>query len=348
MKTAIFAHPKETLPEKSLLPNKKELFLKLLDRDIQPLLSFNGEQAFTDNGVEVSELMTEQTTRAFGDVALCDIGVVVNRLDRSFKQEDMRSAWDEAPVPISNENAMRSLVFRKHRVQDEVLEPLGLGMPSLLVESALDAERFMEEHPADQYIVKPTSGTFSKGVERLQASQVMGSLRQPEKLGSVIIQPAFDFTIPMPKSMKPFDRESGDEFEIWARSNATKELRMYGFYDGEKTDVFPVARAMKDGQDHWIFVDPESLPDELAENTKRVLSSAADLTGSRAIYAALDIGYGSISTDKEPGYHVVELNGRMPYMIGYDKHAGVADTLRDMYANQLQTIANSTISRGVE
>jgi hypothetical protein len=202
-------------------------------------------------------------------------------------------------------------------------------------------------HPADHYIVKPTSGTFSKGVERVARNDVMHYVAMSEKLGTIIIQTAFDFTLPMPGSMRSFDNTSKDSFDTWAQSNATKELRMYGFYDGTDTDVFPVGRAMKDGQDHWFFVNPETVPSKLTDDTSNVLSRAAQLTGSRAIYAALDIGYGRVSTDEAPDYHVIELNGRMPYMIGYDKHEGVASILRDKFANQLQKVASQTATRRV-
>lgn len=348
MNTVVFAHTKEKLPQNGLLPNKKELFSKLMDRDIRPVVSYTAENAFNDSGVEVNDLVSEEVTHSVGHIALDEVGVIVNRLDRSFKEDLMPNAWNESHIPISNENTMRSLVFKKHRVQNEVLEPLGLGMPSLLVDSPLGAALFMQKHPVDHYIVKPTSGTFSKGVERLSRDDVLAYISTSEKVGSVIIQPAFDFTHPLPESMQPFDAASKDDFEMWAQSNVTKELRMYGFFDGNKTNVFPVGRAMKDGQDHWFFIDPETVPDKLTYDTERVISRAAHLTGSRAIYAALDIGYGNSRSNEAPDYHVVELNGRMPYMIGYDKHAGVADILRDTYADQLQIVANQTAYRKVE
>lgn len=338
MNTALFAHRSETLPVKTLLPGKMELFNKLEQRGIRPVLSFKAESAFSDSAVETYDLTSETTVQKAGEVALADVGVIVNRLDRSVKRDEMPSTWNDARIPALNENELRSLVFRKHRVQDEVFEPLDLGIPSVLVENIADASVFMELNPSAEYIAKPTSGTFSKGILRLSPDEVIETLNDETKLGKTLLQPAYDFSESLPASFKAYDADAKDGFDTWARSHATKELRMYGFYTPDKTDVFPVGRAMKDGVDHWFFVNPDSIPEKLFTDTRAVLSRAAQLTGSRAIYGAYDVAYGRKDKDSDPEYHAVELNARMPYLVGYDKHAGVADTLRDMKADQIQRI----------
>lgn len=338
MKTVVFAHRGELLPEKTLLPGKMELFDKIQARDINPVLSLNGESAFTDGGVEVAELTSEYSYRKSGSVALDEVGVIVNRLDRSMKQNELPTSWVEADIPVVNNNELRSLVHRKHRFQNEILEPLDMGIPSLLVECLEDAASFVEAHDAAEYILKPTSGTFSKGVMRIKRDNVTSMFTDESLLGKTIIQPAYDFSQPFPETFRPYDEAAKTDFEHWSASTVTKELRMYGFYTSSQTDVFPVARAMRDGEDSWFFIDPESTPEELYTTTRTVLSRVAHLTGSQAIYGALDIGYGSSSRDTESDYHIVEFNGRMPYLVGYDKHADVADTVREMKADQVQRI----------
>ncbi len=69
------------------------------------------------------------------------------------------------------------------------------------------------------------------------------------------------------------------------------------------------------------------------------MTLAAQETGSRAVSAALDFGYGSLNGET-PDHHIVEYNGRMPYLVGYDKHAGVADKLRDHYADMVHDTIN--------
>lgn len=335
MNSAVFSFRKEQLPKVTLLTGKPELFHKLRERDIEPRVSLNGEAAFGENIVDTHELIDENTVRAAGAVALEQVGVIVNRLDRSFKFDQMPSSWQEAMPPVENQNALRSLVFRKHRVQHEVFEPLNLGMPTRLVESYMDIDAFMHDHPASAYIAKPTSGTFSRNVHRLAKNEVGDHFAQNGGFGETILQPAYDFSLPLPEGIRPYDEASRDDFEALSQSSLTKELRMYGFYSPQATEVFPVARAMQDGDDKWFFIDPESVPEHLVDTTKAVINRAAMLTGSRAVYAALDIAYGSLD-NHDPQYYTVELNGRMPYMIGYDKHAGVADTLRERFADQIQ------------
>lgn len=60
MNTAVYAHPKAGLSEKSLLPGKMPLFDKLRERDIEPVVSLNAESAFLDNEVEFINLLAKQ------------------------------------------------------------------------------------------------------------------------------------------------------------------------------------------------------------------------------------------------------------------------------------------------
>jgi len=340
MNTALFSYKVDALKPGGLLSGKPELFKKLEERDVTPLVTLNGESAFSGDAVEVNKLITDSTVRSIGKESLQEVGIIVNRLDRSVKMDEMPTPWQDSMPPIMNENALRSLVFRKHRVQNEVLKPLGLGMPTRLIDSYLDIDAFLQEHPDSFYIVKPTSGTFSKGVKRVAASEVADYISENQGFGKLIIQPAYDFSLPFPDTVKPYDASSAEDFAALNNDRSmTKELRMYGFYSPEVTATFPVARAMKDGVDNWFFVDPDSLPPELEINVKKVMGRAAQLTGSRAIYAAYDVAYGN-RENTDPEYQTVELNGRMPYLLGYDKHPGIADILRTHLANQIQQVTH--------
>lgn len=335
MNTAIFAHPRSELPAKTLMPGKPELFGKLSERGVNAVVTFGGEDAFLDDVAEAHELTGESSSRKMGFIALDEVGLIVNRLDRGVKEDQMPKVWINKNVPRLNENAYRSLTSKKHRVQSEILSPLGIGMPTLLVESLDDADRFIAEHPSASYIVKPNSGTFSKGVIKLDYTNVVDHFKDESLLGKMIIQPAFDFTEPFPSALKPYDKLSEEDFNQLATSRVTKELRMYGFKSPQNTRIFPVGRALHNGSDTWFFVDPESVPTSVYETTRSTLEESARQTGSRAVYAALDIAYGTNSTAEAPDFHVVELNGRMPYLLGYEKHTGIADRLRDLLADQI-------------
>jgi hypothetical protein len=335
MDNVLFSYKVDALKPSALLSGKPELFSKLKDREISPFVTLNGEAAFNGKQVEVETLVSDDATRSFGRVSLESVGAIVNRLDRLVKLDEMPAEWQDAMPASINENELRSLVFRKHRVQEEVLGPLDLGMPTQLINSFLDIDAFIHNNPSDSYILKPTSGTFGKGIFKLRASEIADHVASNDGFGKLIIQPAYDFSLPLPSSVKPFDKRSSEEFDLFSASEDTKELRMYTFYSSQETAVFPVGRMMKDGVDNWFFMDPDSLPEKLTTDAKNVAERAARLTGSRAVFAALDMAYGKIG-DEEPGYQIVELNGRMPYLIGYDKHPVVADILRDRFADQIQ------------
>jgi hypothetical protein len=334
--TAVFAYPKDELPNPGLLPGKMNLFGKLRERGVTPLVSRRAETAFDDSSIEAGVLVAENEVRAVGRTALEQVGVIVNRLDRSIKKDRLAEAVASDLPPLINENELRSLVFRKNRVQDEILADLGLGMPSVLLQSEDDVQKFVEANGEGEYFVKPNSGTFSKGIKRLDAADIHKHVASEESYGKTLLQPAYDFSGAFDASIRPLDARSREDFETFNVNGTTKELRMYGFLGPNGVDVYPVARSMKDA-DHWLFIDPESLPEKLYTDTKSVFQKAGQLTNSKAIYGALDIGYGA-RQGEVPDYHVVEFNGRAPYMIGFDKHPEVANTLRDMFADQIASL----------
>ena len=345
----LFSFRKETVgTNNTLLPGKMELFDKLRDRDLDPVVTLGGEGAFDEQGVATHELIGESETRGLGHAAIGEVGLIVNRLDRSFRYEESQGkegdvlpklpdAWQAAAKPIANENAMRSLAFRKEGFQRNILDPLQLGMPTQFVRNPLDAVVFAHENPADEYIIKPNSGTSGNGVMTVKSSELANIVIDGAK--DMIIQPKYDFSGAMHPSIKPYDTLSDEAFAAWSKSETVKEIRMYTLLSPTKFSMFPVGRAFQDGVDHWFFIDPESVPDKLYDDTRSVMTLAAQETGSRAVSAALDFGYGSLNGET-PDHHIVEYNGRMPYLVGYDKHAGVADKLRDHYADMVHDTIN--------
>ena len=238
-----------------------------------------------------------------------------------------------------NENETRSLAHHKDRAGREVLEPLGIGIPTILAATPDEVAVFAAAHAAEQFVVKPDSGSNSVGVQKVAKAELAELFRtRPDLLGTQIVQPAGDFTHPFPLEVQPYDPQSRADFDGWAKSDATKELRVYGFHSPQGTATFPVARAIKDGVDHWFFVDPESVPPRLRERTAAAMRRVADITAAAAVYGTVDYGYGKWGA-QAPDWHAIELNGKAPYLIGYDKHAGVADKLRDLFAAQIAGVA---------
>src|SRR5258707_166714 len=130
---ALFSYRSPELPPGGNLSGRLQLFEKLRDFGLQPVVSLGAEGAYQGEEVVVHGLVDEDTTEHLGSVALEQMGVIVNRLGRSIQRVNL--ARPDLLPPMINENLTRSLAFRKHRANDQVLEPLGIAMPTRLTTS---------------------------------------------------------------------------------------------------------------------------------------------------------------------------------------------------------------------
>jgi len=158
MNTALFSYKRDVLKPGGLLSGKPELFAKLEEREVRPVVSLQGETAFLANQVEVNRLITDSTVESIGRTSLDSVGVVVNRLTRPFHMDEMPQEWQDSMPTVVNDNEFRLLAAYKDRVQTEILDPLGLGIPTRLIQNPVDIAIFMQEHPSTNYVVKPSNG----------------------------------------------------------------------------------------------------------------------------------------------------------------------------------------------
>lgn len=342
--TLCFSYQSEVLPCDSRLPDRAELFAKLRGLGLDPFVTLDGEAAFGADRVQVSGLDCQEV-KTVQEVAFESIGLIVNRLNRSVKYEAL--PVDTLP-PIVNENAVRRLVWNKDRVAEEVLEPLGLGIPTKLVSTRADIEAFLSQHFEQSFFLKPRHGNLGAGTRVLRRTALQKLyIQQPDLLDTQIVQPAYDFSAPFPKSIKPYDRKSAERFDELNTASLTKELRMYGFLSPGGLPTFPAARVVQPNRDRtrldseWFFVDPESVPDSLVRQTENVLARTAQLTGSLALLGAVDFGYGSTRKTTPPEWKIIELNGLSPGLISYAEHKTVADRLQTLLSQQLLATVES-------
>jgi hypothetical protein len=316
-----------------------QIFHLLQQRDLKPTVSLNGEDAFRNEGLEVHTLRLDESTVALKSLLnYATVKVLINRLNRSIDECQLPST--AVLPPVINDNNTRDLTNEKHRVYDAVFSPLDIGISTALLTSRDEAERFSTEFPASGYIIKPNRGIRGNEVIKLSGSR-LSHLGETTFDGSKIIQPAYDFTGALPSYLQPYDLASTELFNDVAASDASKELRIYGFHDPNQTKLFAVGRAIKDGEDYWFFVDPDTLPAEVYEKSRAAFKTTAKVTGTIAMFGALDYGYGRVC-DEDPGWHVIELNSKQPYMIGYDKHEGIAHKLRALFADQIYNTAQNS------
>lgn len=335
MKSAVcFAYRYRRATPQNLLPGRPELFEKLRALELDPVVSLDAEEAFADGGVQAWMLIEHGesiTHSSLGRLALgSDVPVIVNRVGRSLK------TTVELP-PMINENKTRSLGHRKWDAYQKVLLPLGIGIETSLVNTPDDVDKFLETTQAETLIVKPQIGTFGKGVQRVERAKAAGLFAANQKwYGAYILQPAYDIQSTFPSTIRPYDHASTEDFERYNAKGKDKELRMYGFHANGKTAVFPAARARHNDQDYWFFVDPDTIPHEVAAGAAMAIDKAALASGAVALYGTADYVWGSSRPDEDQSWKIMEMNMRDPYLIGYDKHPGVADKLRTMFASQIR------------
>ena len=334
-----FAYAPNRLPSDLRLPGRPELFDILRCHDVTPFLTIGGETALAGQQAQIFQLPGD-TVRVAEPIDVAAIALLVNRLDRSIKPERLPGL---VIPPMINENAVRRIGYHKDLADREILEPLGYGMPTTVVVTPEDASAFAEAYQYDQYFLKPRHGNFGAGTHKLDRAGLAALFAaNPDRLDKMIIQLAYDFSIPFPSSIKPLDRKTTEQFESLNIVGNTKELRMYGFVSPGKTRLFPAARVLRPNlktgktESTWFFVDPESIPRQVIGESHDVLQQTARRTGSLALYGAVDFGFGT-ADDNDFSWTVIELNCLAPGMISREQNVYVATKLQLLFADQIRS-----------
>lgn len=342
MSAVAFAH-RGSLParyETGYMADLEPVFSKLAAEGVEPIRSADAEAAFLPEGLQAVRVNGQAFGTSPSEIfPLTRVGVIVSMVGRLLKKELLPQP--EALPPIINENAVRSLGFNKARSYEEILEPLGLGIPTALIEKLADVDDFLAVQKAERIVVKPNSGAGGKGIRRWHRNEVLGNFGT-EEWGDKpqVLQPALDFTAPMPNYLRAYDAPSAEAFNCLSGSNASKELRVFVFRSPVESTVFPVGRVLNDG-DKWFFVDPDSIPEKLSDDSIKVIERAANVCGALALYGAVDFGYGTAGPE-DPDWHIIEANMRSPHLITYREHSGVAEVLRNLFVQQLLAVVRTT------
>lgn len=325
-----------------LMPDRPLLFGMLAERGLGTVVSSSAAAPFAEAGfVEAGRPeWTEEGMLVFGaagKIALHqEVRAIVNRASRVLRTPDL--------PPVINEDATRFLGYNKWRIHQEVFEQLGIGMPTAKIDLPADVESFLETHASSRFVAKPfKGGTYGNGVLTLDRDSVLPTFDADTDIyGTHILQPHYDLTVPFPAGLRPYDCASREQFTAQNQPGKRKELRMYGFHTDGVTYTFPAARTLDPG-DNWFFIDPDSVPETVVRQTGETISQISKVTGARGMYCAVDFGYGGNNTE-EASWRLIEANMRSPYMIGSDKHAGVAYALRTLFADQLRQLVHENVS----
>lgn len=326
---AAFVSKHTTIEHNKYLPGREALFELLQERDIVPVHALGAEEAFAAETLTVTHGNGTRT-----DISYSQAGALINRSGRSLKYAQIPVAQEVLP-PMINENATRSLAWRKDQMHDRVLAPFGIAIPTVLATDADALSAFTTAHPSSKVMVKSRHNALSAPAQSVPQQELCDMFAdQPDMYGTRIVQPQYDFSIPLPSAIRPYSAGVAEHFALHAAAPAMKEVRMYTFHSPQQTDTFPVGRVLQDGEDHWFFVDPESVPGDLSEKAQAAIQKAAAISGAVAMYGTVDFGYGQLDGGA-PEWRAIELNGLTPYLLGYDKSPAVAHTVHSMYADQI-------------
>ncbi len=292
--------------------------------------------------------MLDQAT-PFEPVELPELGSII--LDRW--SENYGKGLEGITAPIINEVAMQRYGEDKFKAYQEILQPLGIAVPTFdlheLDKMAFPAE--LEDTPYGLY-VKPVGGALSEGLMRYSdVSEFQSKLSTLQATsGRYIVQPGYDFTLPW-QDIRPYSPADELEFTLRNQPETPKELRLYCFYTNDYgLDYFPVGRATDRGNQymqtrHRFFVDPDSLPATLGAYTQSIVAKLADLTKAQGIFMAIDFGYGAKPGNKEALWVVQEINTRFPFLDFFNQHEAVGNKIENMFARQIKQLIMEPESR---
>lgn len=332
-----FAYGKNIGPN-TLMPGRPELTKKLAQVGIDSVVTHsNGGKDKYDFSDTVTGWQAAYTngqmhlhnpkTISVGE----SVGVVINHY-RTFSEQ---------AAPLINEGSVRRYGLSKALADEELFSPLGLGIPTHKVTSEEEAHQTAAQL-GGTLVVKPSAGTFGNGVAIIERGDVADWAKavDPEKGFNHVMQPFFDFTVPFPAEMKPYTADERERFDAHNAPGRVKELRMYAFTSPSGASYFPIVRASDTGNDriqnsNWFFVDPDTVPSAVYENSAKVVDRLSRMTGATAMYIACDWGYGSAHPSHDPDWQLVEANLRTPYLLGYDKHPDIAERLHTTFTGHI-------------
>lgn len=342
--TICFALGKNNVERSRLLPYRAKLIEKLAERGVASVVahSYDGDQPY-DFMSEVD--VWQPAFDNLGKMRVTSLGRTVLSESMDAVVNYYRTLSAPAHLPVINKGAVRRYGLDKAKAFTDIFVPLDLGISTFSAKNKADVVLALDTIESSRVVVKPIAGISGKGVvicERHELHDWAAKIT-PDDSKPYIVQPYVDFTQSFPSMMKPYTTAEREHYEELSATGRSKELRMYSFYSSQGIDCFPVARASAQGdrhmgEDNWFFVDPESVPSILVDDSTRVISRLAALTNAKSIYAATDWGYGAID-GADPAWSLIETNVRTPYLLGYDKHSEVADMVHELFAMHITAAA---------
>jgi len=222
------------------------------------------------------------------------------------------------PFPVVNEKEVLELARNKREFYSS-MEDLVAGVVSVDGDNFRETSELISNLYGDQFVLKPSTGNDSKGVQIGDKRFISDHISNPENFaqypeGWIVQQKIGSTELPGVKGITP------GEDEILKHPAYHKEMRVFVFVNGVGGyDYVPIARLFrKDSNgksfDEFVYIDPASVPDEAMQLTREISNKITVITGVPYLYAAIDVVYGAVS-GQDKRWYCMEANVKEPVAV---------------------------------
>lgn len=221
----------------------------------------------------------------------------------------------------------------------------------------LEIISFIEENFEGEAHVfaKPAKGAGSKGLYLIDMTagfeETVRQIAAHADGKNYIFQIYIDNRVSLPSYIKPENEDQRRLLEKY--KDAQKELRIFWFYgQGHELVWMPVIKVTEklpsDGESiksnrHYIYIDSETVPDELIDFCSETLSEFAIKAQVQEMSGAIDFAYGKAGSDNDAKWWVMEGNFWQPVPPTRTEHPVMRKQFVEATADQITRIVKSRI-----
>ncbi len=203
----------------------------------------------------------------------------------------------------------------------------------------------------DHLVIKPEDGKQSSNIHIGTKPELLKAINSGEIDTTMtwVIEEELDTTGSLP-GLRGENDEQQRLLDAANSNNVPKELRIYTFgrQNGVLAEEGVVRAAGKDerklGNDKWIFVDQESLPDEVLLKTEKIEAIFREESGQPEIHIAVDWVFANVA-GKGKIWVPMEVNGREPEFVRIASNPELAKRLIDKLAAQLYRMSHGRVDQ---
>lgn len=199
---------------------------------------------------------------------------------------------------------------------------------------------------SDAVVLKPRAGMRSQGVSIGSKDQIAQVISSEAFVTSTawILEEKLDFSPAVPvRGRTPKDQELID---VANKRGAPKELRVYTFGrnpDGSLITSYVLRASLGEeaglGNDEWVFLDPESIPQEVIDASSAIAANFESHTSVKEMHLGIDWVYAREFGKSDPRWINMEVNGSEPQLIYQSDNPEVSKEQVTLLAAQLGRIA---------